>query len=348
MRYTIEDVAKEAKVSISTVSRVLNNNYPVKKETRKRIEDAIEKLNYKPSQLARGLVSGKSNIIGITVPNLKSLIYTEIVSFIETRLSANGYDVMVTTTNRDKEEEKRAINRFINRSVDGIIIVETEFINKSNFLDDIMGKTPVIFVNGKIKSENNVYINDDEVVENAINYLLNLGHSKVAILSERNNKAHDKYIESYMKITRENEMYPMVFKVDSSDLDDGSVNLIEKTIYKKGYDLVRDITAFIVCDDLVMLRAIRNLYLEKFSIPKDISLINLKNTGISRIIYPSVTAINISPDKIADSVVEKIIYLLKNKEYIIEGEKIYTNIIERESCKNRIRRIKEKKEEYFL
>lgn len=348
MKYTIEDVAKEAKVSISTVSRVLNNNYPVKKETRKRIEEAIKKLDYKPNPLARGLVSGKSNIIGVLVPNLKSLIYTEIISFIENKLSKIGYDVMITTTDRDIDKEEVAIRRFLNRSVDGIIIVETELTSENEFVKETMEKTPIVFVNEKNKEENNVYVNNKETVESVIDYLLNLGHTKVAILSEKGNKSHEDYIENYIEITRKNEMYPIIFKIDSLDLDDGSVNIVQKVINKKGYDLPRDITAFIVCDDLVMVRSIGSLYIENLSIPNDVSVINLKNTGLSGIIYPSISAINVSPDKIANSVVSKLIYLLENKEYIIDGEKIFANIVERESCKNRIRRIKEKEEVYFL
>lgn len=348
MRYTIEDVAKDAGVSISTVSRVLNNNYPVKKETRKRIEEAIEKLDYKPNPLARGLVSGKSNIIGILVPNLKSLIYTEMISFIEQRLSQSGYDVMVSTTNSKKEEEEEAIKRFINRSVDGIIIIETELLCSDKFLKEVMEKTPIIFVNQHNETYNNVYVDNKEAVENVINYLLNLGHTKVAIVSEIGNKVHEECIKHYRDVAREQEMYPMIFKVESDDLDNEKVDILEKTIDIKGYQLTRDITAFIACDDLVMLRIIKTLATRDISIPKDISLINLKNTAISKMLHPSVSTIDISPDKIADSVTEKIIYLLKEKQFVVEGEKIYTGIIERDSCKSLRRKVNSKIEDYFL
>lgn len=348
MRYTIEDVAKEAGVSISTVSRVLNNNYPVKKETRKRIEEAIEKLDYKPNPLARGLVSGKSNIIGILVPNLKSLIYTEMISFIEQKLSQNGYDVMISTTNSRDNEEEEAIKRFLNRSVDGIIIIETELSRSNEFLIEVMEKTPIIFVNEHNEINNNVYVDNKEAVENVINYLLKLGHTKVAIVSEGSNKVHEECIKHYKDYTRQQEMYSMVFKVDSEDLDDEKVDILEKVINAKGYQLSRDITAFIACDDLVMLRIIKTLSTRNVSIPDDISIINLKNTAISRVLHPSVSTIDISPDKIADSVTEKIIYLLKNKEFTVEGEKIYTGIIERDSCKSLIRKVKTKMEDYFL
>lgn len=348
MKYTIEDVAKEAGVSISTVSRVLNNNYPVKKETRKRIEDAIKKLDYKPNPLARGLVSGKSNIIGVLVPNLKSLIYTEMVSFIEERLSKNGYDVMISTTSNDREEEKQAIERFLTRSVDGIIIIETEFSSQDDFLNNIMKTTPIIFVNAYNEPYNNVYISNKEAVESVIDYLLNLGHTKVGIIAEKGNKVHEACVRYYQDYTRRQEMYPIVCKVTSEDLDNGKVDILEKEIINKGYDLSRDITAFIVCDDLVMLRTIGTLAYREVLIPKDISIINLKNTAISGVLHPSISTVDISPDKIADSVVNKIISLLKNKEVIIEGEKIYTKIIERNSCKSLKRKVKDNMEEYFL
>lgn len=76
MMPTINDVAREAGVSISTVSRVLNNNYPVKEETRKRIEEAIEKLNYKPNMLARSLITKKTSTIGVIVPGITNLFFS--------------------------------------------------------------------------------------------------------------------------------------------------------------------------------------------------------------------------------------------------------------------------------
>ncbi|MEF9952225.1 MAG: LacI family DNA-binding transcriptional regulator [Clostridium sp.] len=348
MRYTIEDVAKRAGVSISTVSRVLNNNYPVKKETRERIEEAIKALDYKPNPLARGLVSGKSNIIGILVPNLKSLIYTEMISYLETNLSHNGYDVMITTTNSHKDEEVEAINRFLNRSVDGIIIIETELSRDDEFLKPISEKTPVMFVNAHNEKFNNVYVDNREAVESVLGYFLNIGHTKVAIISEEGNKVHDECIKHYKDYAREQELYPVVFKVKQEELDNEHIDILEEQLESRGYLLGRDITSFIVCDDLVMMRTINALANRKVNIPGDISIINLKNTTLSKIVNPSISTIDISPNKIADSVAEKMLSLLKNKEYIIEGEKVYTGIIERDSCKSLRRQVNSKLEDYFL
>ncbi|KMT21194.1 LacI family DNA-binding transcriptional regulator [Clostridium cylindrosporum] len=348
MRYTIEDVAKEAGVSISTVSRVLNNNYPVKKETRQRIEDAIKKLDYKPNPLARGLVSGKSNIIGVLVPNLKSLIYTEMISFIEQKLSQNGYDVMISTTNSNQEEEEEAIRRFLNRSVDGIIIIETELSRRDDFLKDIMERTPLIFVNAQNEATNNIYVDNREAVENVINYFLKLGHTKVAIVYEKGNKAHEECIKHYKDCTVEQEMYQMLFDIESSDLDSENLDILDNVINKKGYELSRDITALIVCDDLVMMKVLESLAMRGISVPNDVSIINLKNTTLSKVLHPSVSTLDMSPDKIAGIVTEKIVYLLKNKEVAIDGEKIYTGIIERNSCKSLRRKVKSNIEDYFL
>ena len=346
MRYTIEDVAKEANVSISTVSRVLNNNYPVKKETRQRIEEAIKKLDYKPNPLARGLVSGKSNIIGVLVPNLKSLIYTEMISFIEYRLSQNGYDVMITTTNSKKEEEEEAIKRFLNRSVDGIIIIETELLRDDEFLKDVMEKTPILFVNKHDEKTNNVYVDNKEAVKNVLDYVLNLGHTKVAMAYEKGNKVHEECLKHYRELASEQEIYPVTVGIDSEDLDDEDLDVLEK--HMDSYEIGKDITAFIACDYLVMLRVFRGIYKRGLSIPKDVSIINLKNTDLSKMLHPKISSIDISPDKIAEAVTNKIMHLLKNKEFKIVGEKIYTGIIERESCRSIIRKPKKEIEDYFL
>ena len=83
MTVTIEDVAKEAGVSITTVSRVVNDNYPVKIETRQRVEEAIKKLNYRPNPIAVSLVRKTTNIIGVIVPGISNMYFSDVVSGIE-------------------------------------------------------------------------------------------------------------------------------------------------------------------------------------------------------------------------------------------------------------------------
>ena len=98
MATSIKDVAREAGVSITTVSRVMNNNYPVKEETRIRIEKAIEKLNYKPNTMARSLITKKSSMIGVIVPGITNLFFPTIVEAIEEHMKNKGYSIALSNT----------------------------------------------------------------------------------------------------------------------------------------------------------------------------------------------------------------------------------------------------------
>ncbi|HEY5524399.1 MAG TPA: LacI family DNA-binding transcriptional regulator, partial [Clostridium sp.] len=89
MKVNITDVAKEANVSASTVSRVINNNYPVKKETRQRVEEAIEKLNFNPNMLARALINQNTKTIGVLTPSINNLFFPTVIKAIENVLRIN-------------------------------------------------------------------------------------------------------------------------------------------------------------------------------------------------------------------------------------------------------------------
>jgi len=105
MAITINDVAREAGVSITTVSRVLNNNYPVKEETRIKIEKAIEVLNYKPNTMARSLITKKSSLIGIIVPGITNLFFPTIVESIEETMKSKGNSVTLSNTDGEGKKE---------------------------------------------------------------------------------------------------------------------------------------------------------------------------------------------------------------------------------------------------
>ena len=124
MKYTIEDVAKKAGVSITTVSRVMNGNYPVKKETREKVEAVINKLNYKPNPLAKGLINKKTNTIGVIVPGITNMFFTEVVSGIENYSSEYGYNVVISDSKGNAEMERDKANNFVSGLFDGVILLD--------------------------------------------------------------------------------------------------------------------------------------------------------------------------------------------------------------------------------
>ena len=121
MAASIKDVAKEANVSIATVSRVLNDIDVVNQETKQRVLDAIEKLDYRPNILARSLKTQRSSTIGIIIPDISNSRYPEIVRGAEDLASIYNYNIMLCNTDLDKEREKESFNILREKMVDGIM-----------------------------------------------------------------------------------------------------------------------------------------------------------------------------------------------------------------------------------
>ena len=119
---TIGDVAKKAGVSLTTVSRVLNDFSPVNKETRKKVLEAIKALDYSPSVFARGLRGQKTKSIAVLIPDFRSYWYSEVLCHIESGAREKGYLAIICTIEVDPERETEYINDLINRQVDGILL----------------------------------------------------------------------------------------------------------------------------------------------------------------------------------------------------------------------------------
>ena len=143
MTITIYDVAKEAKVSMATVSRVVNNNPNVKEDTRLRVQEVIKKLRYTPNAVARGLASKKTTTIGIVLPDIADLSSAEVVSGIESVANMYKYNIILANSCDDKEIEKNIFASFVSKQVDGIIYLGHSLSESSkNYLKDI--KIPVV------------------------------------------------------------------------------------------------------------------------------------------------------------------------------------------------------------
>src|SRR5665647_932739 len=125
MAASIKDVAKEARVSIATVSRVLNNIDVVNGDTKQRVKDAIEKLGYRPNIVARSLKTSKTRTVGIIVPDISNQFYPEIVRGAEDVANIYDYNVMLCNTDLDKEKEIEYLRIMKEKMADGIIYMST-------------------------------------------------------------------------------------------------------------------------------------------------------------------------------------------------------------------------------
>ncbi|WP_160687425.1 LacI family DNA-binding transcriptional regulator [Clostridium sp. C2-6-12] len=294
MKLTIVDVAKKANVSVATVSRVMNGNYPVKAETKQRVLQVIEELNYIPNMQARELTQKKSATIGVVVPSINNMFFPEVITGIETSLKLNSLSLVLACSNNDSEEEKLCVNNLLSRNVSGIIIIDPNAENvESKFYHGISKQTPVVFVNGPSVSSNiSSVINDEAMGANmALNHLLENNHKDILFVRGKDSYSYD-VKEKVYKSTMEklNSFNPKniinIGNGNSSETVDNTVNIFLDVLKKSSA------TAIFACNDLMavgVLNACKKLNLD---VPKDLSIIGFDNIDLSKFVEPKLTTID--------------------------------------------------------
>lgn len=163
MKITIRDIAREAGVSMNTVSRALNGKDDVNEQTREKIEEIAKALNYTPNQFAKGLRSQKSNVIGVIVTNIANPFYSEIVKVAEGIARKHNYDLMLCNSSEDKKLEKHILSMMQSKFVDGILITPVNADPETiALLEDT--QIPYVIINRQPEQGEGVsyVVNDDE------------------------------------------------------------------------------------------------------------------------------------------------------------------------------------------
>jgi LacI family transcriptional regulator len=181
---TIYDVAREAGVSMATVSRVVNNNPNVKPQTRKKVFEAIERLGYRPNAVARGLASKKTTTVGVVIPDISNTLFAEVARGIEDIATMYHYNIILCNADKKKEKEIRVINTLLEKQVDGLIFMggvvtdeHREAFKSSNVpivlcaTTDDQNKMPA------------VDIDHEMAAFDAVNVLIANGHRRIGMIS---------------------------------------------------------------------------------------------------------------------------------------------------------------------
>jgi len=187
-RLTIRDIAKMAKVSHMTVSRVLNSDPRVGDETRKRILELVNKVNYRPDARARAFVTKKSNLIGLVVSDISNPFYAELARGIEDRAHEEGYNVIFCSSDNKPERMETYVYLMMEAGVDGFIFASARLHEPvvEKLIDEHF---PLVLVNRKLRGEtfNYVVLNNVQGAYEITEHLINLNYRKIAIITGTSN-----------------------------------------------------------------------------------------------------------------------------------------------------------------
>ena len=288
---TIKDVAKKAGVSISTVSRVINNSKPVTDEIKQKVIEVIKETGYVPNPLARSLVTKKSQLIGVVVPEVSDSFVNEILNGIEEIARMYNYDILLSNTYSNKEQEMKSINLLRAKQVEGIVMInwhleqeQIDFINNSGIPATYISKTARGF------DIPTVSVNNEKATYDMTKHLIDLANKKIAFI-----------MTSISDTTLENE------RLDGykAALNDGGLEFDERIVrhgdvkYSDGYeaaisilegDIIPD--AIFVTGDEAAIGALNAVLDKGYSVPEDISVAGFNDVKIAKMYRPKLTTVH--------------------------------------------------------
>lgn len=331
MKITIKDIAEKANVSISTVSRVLNNKDDVNDNTRKQIKKIIDELGYNPSGIARGLALKKTNTIGLIIPNITNPFFPEVAKGVERRAEEMGYSVILYDTENDENKEKKALELMRKKQVDGIVLSFNS--NTRNLINQAFDdKIPIVQIDRKINGLKcpSVLIDNFYSGYIAAKHLIDRGHRKIAHITGRKDILNSvERLSGYKKAFQEDGL-----KVYEKYIINGQ-QTIESGYEKMNLLLKMDQipTAVFVANDLMAIGAYEAIFDKKMDIPKDISIIGHDDINMASIIRPKLTTVVQPKYDMGVNAVDLLVKLIGERKGIIDTV-FKPKIIERNSVKN--------------
>lgn len=334
MPSTINDVAKLSNVSITTVSRVINDNYPVNKETKARVLKAVKELDYKPNMMARSLITKKTCVIGIVVPGLTNLFFPTIVEAIEKSLKEASYTIYLGNCYGNSSEELRIVEDMTQRSVDGIIIIDPQIDNVNKGVYKKIEKSlPIITVGGFPSHSASSSVTYDEQVgtKEAFLYFLSLGHRKIAFIRGEKSYSYDIKEKIYKEILNDNNLtYLNIIKINSSN----SIEAVDNTedAIKKILSEGERPTAIFACNDLMAVGSLNACRGLNIKVPEEISIIGCDDTLLCEISNPKLTSINLHMKEVGERAARGLLNIINGDDKGTDSVEIMTNLVIRDSC----------------
>lgn len=337
MSKTIYDIARIAGVSPATVSRVINNNYPVSKETRQIVEKVIIQEGFRPNLIAKGLITKTTSNLGVVVPGITNIFFPSIVEEINKNIIHEEFIISLFTTSGSPEDEKSVIENIISRRMDGILIIDPSIENIENgYLSEITRQIPSLIISGMTdyKGLNFISYNEETGTREALEYLSKLGHDNILFIRGDKSISYDLRENIYNDHILKNKIeYKKVISVGQGNTED----VLEETekIIRSWIKDSFDASAIFACNDLMAVGAMNAFINNGISIPDQVSIIGFDNTIVSRITNPRLTTVDIDTKFIGRKASGMIMDMIKKKILFTERVLMDTKVIYRESCKER-------------
>ncbi|MGY0694766.1 catabolite control protein A [Virgibacillus sp. FSP13] len=333
MNITIYDVAREANVSMATVSRVVNGNPNVKPVTRKKVLATIERLGYRPNAVARGLASKKTTTVGAIIPDISSIFFAELARGIEDIATMYKYNIILSNSDQNKDKELQLINTMLEKQVDGILFmggnITEEHVNQFK-----TSSVPVVLAATYDETETIPSVNIDYEVAafEATKFLIEQGNTHPAFVSGQDgtNINQQKY-EGFRRALKESGIeFNENYMVQGDYSYDSGLEAIEQLLA-----LSEQPTAIFVASDEMALGVIHGAQDKGYHVPEDLEVFGFDNTRLATMVRPTLSTI-VQPMYDIGAVAMRLLTKYMNKEEVNEKKVVLPHrIIERGSTKQK-------------
>ena len=325
---TLRDVAREAGVSIKTVSRVVNREKEVNPSTSARVDEVLSRLGYQPNELARGLRGGRSRTIGLMIADISNPFYSSCAKAVEEVARAHGYAVMLCASSEDPEIERSYVEVLNRRRVDGLLLVPAADGHEYLAAQQAAG-TPVVALDRPIEGlETDLVLVENRVgTREVIDHLIGHGHQRIAFVGDKEHVyTTRKRLEGYGETLKQAGLEE-VYRLGAGDI---------AAAKKATQELVRSPgcpTAFFAANNLIAVGVLSALEQAGLRVPEDIAFAAFDDFDLAAVLHPRLTLVRQPADELGRKAAELLFDRLEGLEPASPRRFVLpTELVIRESC----------------
>ncbi len=328
---TINDVARRAAVSVATVSRVVNRPEIVNPTTRARVVQAIEVLDYRPSQIARSLLLKRSNAVGVAINDFSTDYYGRMVQGVEDVFRRQGIATIVCSTGATAEGERNAVRFLVERQCDALIL-HLDALRDEDISTMPFGNTPVVFMNRYVgrRPDQSVFLDHRQGGRLAAEYLLSLGHRRFATLTgpQRYYEARQRLEGFQAALLEAGCALPASHVFEGDFLETGGIAAAPHLLA-----LRHQVTAIFIHNDEMAAGFMAEARRAGVEIPADLSVLGYDDIDLARHVHPRLSTIRQPLRGIGQAAGELALAMLQGQRTDLHKKRFDPEIVARDTVR---------------
>jgi LacI family transcriptional regulator len=328
---TIKDVAREAGVSVATVSRVLNDSGPVREATRRRIRDVATRLRFTPNSAARSLITARTTTLGVLLPDLYGEFFSEVIRGIDQAARRHGYHLLVSSSHADRAETEAALRAMRGR-VDGLIIMSPD-LDARALVQNLPDRLPLVLLNSAVDSEafDALTIENFQGASAMVRHLIVLGHRRIAMLkgAARNHDAVERLRGYRAALERAGIERSPAWEIAGEFTEESGYRGVEALLRIEPRP-----TALFAANDAMAMGAMSALREAGIAVPDAMAVAGFDDIPIARYASPSLSSVRVPIGELGERATEMLLEGIRagKDRATRRRETMETTVVIRKSC----------------